>query len=105
MLHRSITLGPSDIVPGRVFTNPESSAFDVSILQYMTETLCRIMMRPEVIPDHPRPYILFLEEIGRTFGFLLFANSYRFFRSVPTLYIPHSPEFIAKAIFSAITSM
>jgi hypothetical protein len=50
-----------------LFTNPEASRYDLTILQYMAETLCRIMMKPEAIPNQPRPYVLFLEEIGGRF--------------------------------------
>ena len=67
MPHNGTRLGPTDIVAGRLFTNPEGSSFDLSILQYMAESLCRIMMQPETIPDHPRPYIMFLDEIGGRF--------------------------------------
>jgi len=64
MSSRIIQLDSIETVSGRPFTNPEASRYDLTILQYMVETLCRIMMRPEAIPDRPRPYILFLEEIG-----------------------------------------
>lgn len=63
----SLVLGRLETVPGRLFSNPEGSVYDLSILQYMVETLCRIMMCPQTIPQHPRPYILFLDEIGGRF--------------------------------------
>jgi hypothetical protein len=67
MPSRTIQLGPSDIVAGRLFTNPEASAYDLTILQYMAETLCRVLMQPQAIPNQPRPYVLFLEELGGRF--------------------------------------
>lgn len=67
MSHRSFALDPLETVPGRPFANPEGSAYDLSILQYMAETLGRIMMCSQGIPRQPRPYILFLDEIGGRF--------------------------------------
>lgn len=57
-------MGSSDIVAGRPFTNPEGSAFDLTVLQYMVETLCRILLEPQAILNQPRPVVLYLNEIG-----------------------------------------
>lgn len=62
-----IQLQPTEIWPGRLFTNPEAGAYDLTILQYMAETLCRVMVQTQNIPSQPRPYILFLEETGGRF--------------------------------------
>ena len=59
-----LQLTPSETVAGRPFTIPENSTADLAILQYMAETLCRILMQPQAIPPEPRPLLLFLEEIG-----------------------------------------
>lgn len=64
MSNNLIQLTPSEIVPGRPFTIPEGSTADIATLQYMIETLCRIMLKPEAIPKQPRPLTLLLEEIG-----------------------------------------
>lgn len=63
----TIPLGPSEIVAGRLFTNPEASAYDLTILQYMAATICRILRQAQAIPSQPRPYVLFLEELGGRF--------------------------------------
>lgn len=59
-----VHLGSSEIVAGRPFTNPEGSAFDLTVLQYMVETVCRILREPQVIPNQPRPFVLCLNEVG-----------------------------------------
>ena len=59
-----VQLGSSDIVAGRPFTNPEGSAFDLTVLQYMVEILCRILLEPQAILNQPRPVILYLTEVG-----------------------------------------
>ena len=62
-----IQLQPTEIWPGRLFTNPEAGAYDLTVLQYMAETLCRVVVQTQNIPSQPRPYILFLEETGGRF--------------------------------------
>jgi hypothetical protein len=59
-----VQLTPFEFVAGRPFTIPEASRVDLAILQYMVETLCRILIQPQAIPPEPRPLLLFLEEIG-----------------------------------------
>ena len=59
-----VQLGFSDIVAGRPFTNPEGSAFDLTVLQYMVETVCRILKEPRAILNQPRPVVLYLNEVG-----------------------------------------
>lgn len=61
---RLIQLSPSEIVAGRPFTIPEGSIADIAVLQYMVDTLRRILKQPQAIPDHPRPLVLSLEEVG-----------------------------------------
>ena len=63
-MSQAIQLGPTDVVTGRLFTNPEASTYDLTVLQYMAETLCRVMKQAQNIPPEPRPYTLVLEEHG-----------------------------------------
>jgi hypothetical protein len=62
-----IQLQPKEIFPGRLFVNPEASAYDLSVLQYMVDTLYRVMKQEQAIPNQPRPHILFFEELGGRF--------------------------------------
>ena len=64
MSSRLVRLGYSEVVAGRPFTNPEGSQFDLTVLQYMAETLFRILTKPEVLPVKPRPLVRFLDERG-----------------------------------------
>ena len=64
MSTRPIQLSPSETVSGRPFTIPEGSIADIAVLQYMVDTLCRILQQPQAIPDRPRPLVLSLEEVG-----------------------------------------
>lgn len=64
MRTRLIQLNPSETVAGRPFTIPEGSVADIAVLQYMVDTLRRILKQPQAIPDHPRPLVLNLEEVG-----------------------------------------
>jgi hypothetical protein len=64
MSSRLVRLGYSEVVAGRPFTNPEGSQFDLTVLQYMAETLFQILMKPEVLPAKPRPLVRFLAERG-----------------------------------------
>lgn len=61
---QAIQLGPQEVVAGRLFTNPEASSYDLTVLQYMAETVYRVMKQTPDIPPEPRPYVLVLEEHG-----------------------------------------
>ncbi len=67
MSNKPVQLTSTEVVPGRPFTIPEGSVADLATLQYMAQTLCRIMMQSKAFPDQPRPLILFLEEVGGRF--------------------------------------
>jgi hypothetical protein len=60
-----VRLSWSDIVPDRPFTNPDHNAEDLAHLQYMVGKLRHVLSQMEIIPAQPRPYVLFLEEVGR----------------------------------------
>lgn len=63
----AIQLTAQEVSPGRLFTNPAASVYDLTVLQYMVETLRQFMKQPTGIPPEPRPYILMLDEIGGRF--------------------------------------
>ena len=59
-----IRLANSDVVTGRPFTNPAGSQFDLTVLQYMLEKLCRVLRKTPANPKGPRPLVLFFDELG-----------------------------------------
>jgi hypothetical protein len=63
----AIQLTAQEISPGRLFTNPAASLYDLTVLQYMVESLRQLLKQFHGIPPEPRPYILMLEEIGGRF--------------------------------------
>ena len=63
----AIQLQPKERYPGRLFANPEAGAYDLSVLQYMVDALCWVMTQAQAIPRQPRPYSLFIEELGGRF--------------------------------------
>jgi len=69
-----LQLGPLDVVAGRPFTNAEGSAFDLTVLQYMVETVYRMMMEPQAILNQPPPVILYLNEVGRRLHRIAFSK-------------------------------
>lgn len=58
-----IRLGRFDIVEGRAFTDPDHNASDLASMQYLADSLRRLLCET-VIPTHPRPYVLHLGEPG-----------------------------------------
>ena len=59
-----IRLDWSDLVPDRPFTNPDHNVEDLVHLQYMIEKLRQLLSQAEAIPAEPRPYVLYLAEVG-----------------------------------------
>ena len=74
MSNQLIRLGPSEAIEGRSFTCPTKSIADISTLQTMAETLHRLI-RAMLIPEQPRPFIVYLEEAGRRLHRLVLVNS------------------------------
>jgi hypothetical protein len=62
MLQEYIQLDAVEILADRPFTDPVDSLQDVATLQYMIERLGQIMLQPGVVPEHPRPFVLFATE-------------------------------------------
>ena len=67
MSRQNVYLGPSEIVEGRPFTNPESSLQDVATLQYMADKLGYLLHLLESIIDRSRSALLYLQEVGRRY--------------------------------------
>lgn len=58
-----VRLEAAEILAGdRPFTNPDHNADDTAKLQYMANRLRHLLSQLKILPDQPRPYILYLEE-------------------------------------------
>jgi hypothetical protein len=60
----TVQLKPDELLPGRLFASPEASSFDVTVLQYMVDTLAGMLSHSAPSVYQPRPYITCLEEHG-----------------------------------------
>lgn len=60
-----ISLGPSERVSDRPFTNPEHNADDLAMLEYIAERVRYVLDQPHAVHHYPRPFVLYLPEPGR----------------------------------------
>jgi len=59
-----ITLHPSELVPGRSFTNLENNVKDLATLEYIANRLRYVLSQREAIRLYPQPLVLYLPEPG-----------------------------------------
>ena len=62
MLQDYIQLDTAEMLADRPFTDPVDSLQDVVTLQYMIERLGQIVLQPGVVPEYPRPFVLYATE-------------------------------------------